>query len=73
MILSYIEKLNDGRYMSALSSYIWDDPDQFRCPEFGKFQISQQNNAPCKISLQIFWSQKSCQMKGNWVLKKGVS
>ena len=26
--------------------------------------------AQCEISLQIFRSQKSCQMKGNWVLKK---
>ena len=24
----------------------------------------------CEISVQIFRSQKSCQMKGNWVLKK---
>ena len=26
--------------------------------------------AQCEISLQILRSQKSCQMKGNWVLKK---
>ena len=29
-----------------------------------------QTSAQCEISLQIFRSQKSCQMKGNWVLKK---
>ena len=28
------------------------------------------DTAQCEISLQIFRSQKSCQMKGNWVLKK---
>ena len=28
------------------------------------------HSAQCEISLQIFQSQKSCQMKGNWVLKK---